>query len=231
MPHTDRREHSRRDGTIFHTELALSASVDFYSDARVAVAWLPIGRDASEDPVRYTTIPSEFDANFTVYRDGLAGPGFGALVLAVVGADGALAPAGEIKGEIRVWSLSRCGGEASLAYHPGRTARIAAGSLLGLTLDDGFRSNVGIVNADTAPHTWRVRYGSVDGGPPSDLSITVPAASTTIVGLPAAASGPIAVEVESEIAERSPGRRGAHPSTMPSGDDVDTLRDRRVLRS
>jgi len=189
-----------RDGTVFHTELAIAASPDFYDDARVAVAWLPVGRDASEDPVRYLTIPSEFDASFTLYRDGLGSPGFGALVAAVVDANGALVPLGEIEGEIRVWSQSRCSGEASFAYHAGRAVGVDVGSLAGLTLADGYRSNVGIVNAGAVPRTWRIRYGTLDGGSPSDLSITVPAASSTIVGLDAVTPGPIAVEIESESA-------------------------------
>jgi len=189
-----------RDGTVFHTELALSASPDYYSDARVAVAWLPVGRDASEDPVRHMTIPSEFDANFTLYRDGLAGPGFGALVVAVVDADGALVsgPNVQLRGEIRVWSQLKCGGEASFSYRPGRTASLDAGALNGLTLGGGFRANVGIVNADTVAHAWRVRYGVLDGSEPTELVVTVPAASSTIVGLAPFASGPITVGIESE---------------------------------
>ena len=187
-----------RDGTVFHTELSLSATPDFYDDARVAVAWLPVGRDASEDAVRYITIPSEFDAGFTVYREGLGSPGFGALVAAVVDANGALVPSGEIHGEIRVWSLSKCAGEASFAYHPARAAGVDAASLAGLTLADGFRSNVGIVNADASAHTWRIRYASLDGSTSSDLSITIPAASSTIVELEPVAPGPIAVDIESE---------------------------------
>jgi len=189
-----------RDATVFHTELALSATPDYYSDARVAVAWLPVGHDASEDPVRHMTIPSEFDATFTLYRDGLASPGFGALIVAVVDADGALVsgPNVELRGEIRVWSLSKCGGEASFAYHPGRTAGLDVGTLNGLILGGGFRSNVGLVNADTQAHTWRVRYGALDGNEPTELVVAVPAASSKIVGLTPLASGPITVEVEGE---------------------------------
>jgi hypothetical protein len=118
----------------------------------------------------------------------------------VVDADGALVPLGEIHGEIRVWSLSKCAGEASLAYHPARATGVDVASLAGLTLADGFRSNVGIVNADTAARTWRIRYGSLDGGAPSEVSVTVPAASSTILGLDSSAPGPIAVEIESESA-------------------------------
>jgi len=191
-----------RDGIVFHTELALSATPDYYSDARVAVAWLPFGREASEDPVRHMTIPSEFDASFTLYRDGLASPGFGALVVAVVDGDGALVtgPNVQLRGEIRVWSLMKCGGEASFSYHPGRTAGLDIGALNGLTLGGGFRSNVGIVNADTEAHTWRVRYGALDGSEPTELVVTVPAASSRIVGLPPLVSGPITVGIESESA-------------------------------
>ena len=53
-------------GAVFHTELALTGSHDFYYDLRVAVAWLPLGRDASANPVQYMVLPGEFDNGFSV---------------------------------------------------------------------------------------------------------------------------------------------------------------------
>ena len=54
--------------------------------------------------------------------------------------------------------------------------------------------------ADGEAHTWRVRYGALDGSEPTELVVTVPAASSRIVGLPPLVSGPITVGIESESA-------------------------------
>jgi hypothetical protein len=144
------------------------------------------------------TILSEFDAIFTLFRDGLASPGFGALVVAAVDDRGALDPHGFVEADVRVFSVSGCGGQTSFAYRPERAFEADAGALIGLTLGGAFRANVGIVNADTAPHAWHVRYGSLDGRSDSDFDVTVPAASSTIVALEPGDAGPISIRIDAD---------------------------------
>ena len=71
------------------------------------------------------------------------------------------------------------------------------GTAIGLTVDDGFRANAGIVNADAAPHTWRIRSTSLIDGSSYDSEITVAAASSAIVGLAPGTEGPISITIES----------------------------------
>jgi hypothetical protein len=185
-------------GAVFHTELALTGSHDFYYDLRVAVAWLPLGRDASANPVQYMVLPGEFDNGFTLQHDGFGNGGFGALVIAAVDSGGALDPAGKVSVDVRIWSSSSCSGETSLGYRPTRWLGADRGTVIGLTLGDGFRANAGIVNADAAAHTWRIQYASIDDGSSFDFEVIVPAASSAIVGLPPDLSGPISVTIAPE---------------------------------
>lgn len=185
-----------RDGTIFHTDLVISGSHAFYEGGRMAIAWLPVGRDASGDAVQYMALPGVFDNGSTLYHDGFGHSGFGALVIAMVDSSGALDAQGDISADIRVWSSSSCSGEASLGYHPNRLLGADRGTVIGLTLGDGFRANAGIVNADAVAHTWHVQSVSLDGAVSSDAEVTVPAASSAIVGLNSKVPGPIAVTME-----------------------------------
>jgi hypothetical protein len=185
-------------GSVFHSDIAITAG-DGYGDLRVAIAWLPVGRDASEDRVRYMTLPGDFDNGAVVYPDGFGLTGFGAIVIAAVDSNGALkAEFTHVRADVRVWSTANCPGEASLSYRS-MTHWLGAdrGTAIGLTVDDGFRTNAGIVNADAAPHTWRVRSTSLIDGSSYDSEITVAAASSAIVGLAPGTEGPISVTIES----------------------------------
>lgn len=187
-------------GSVFHTDLALTGSHGVYYPARIAVAWLPLGRDASADAVRYMELESEFDVAFTLFHDGLGNDGLGAIVIAAVDAHGELDPQSKVQATVRVWSASSCAGETSLSYRPTRWLGADRGAVIGLTLDEGFRSNAGIVNADAVARTWRIHYASLADGSSFDFEVTVPAASSAIVGLPQFLSGPISVTIEAEAA-------------------------------
>ena len=187
-------------GSVFHTDLALTGNHAFYEPARIAIAWLPVGRDASADKVRYMDLPGEFDVSFTLFHDGLGNDGLGALVIAAVDAHGELDPQGKVQATVRIWSASACTGETSLAYRPTRWLGADRGSVIGLTLGEGFRSNAGIVNGDAVARTWRIHYTSLEDGASLGIEVTVPAASSRIVGLPAFLAGPISVTIEAEAA-------------------------------
>jgi hypothetical protein len=183
-------------GTVFHSDLALTAG-DGYGDLRVAIAWLPVGRDASQDRVRYMMLPGYFEVGATVYPDGFGLTGFGAIVIAAVDSNGALKTTGTtIRADVRIWSTAHCAGETSLAYRSTRWLGSDRGTAIGLTVDDGFRTNAGIVNADAAPHTWRIRSTSLIDGSSYDSEVTVAAASSAIVGLAPGTEGPISVTIE-----------------------------------
>ncbi len=100
----------------FHTDLAVTGSHGFYNDARLAIAWLPLDRDASADPVQFIVHGSEFDYGFIMYANGLGNAGFGALVIAAVDSGGALDAEGDVRANVRIWSSSSCAGKTSLGY-------------------------------------------------------------------------------------------------------------------
>ena len=186
-----------QNGRQFHTDLALSAAHDYYNDQRVALAFLPVGRDATSDPVQFMMLKGEFDVSFQELRDTFGGSGFGSIVIAAVDAAGRLDSKGRVRANVRVWSSSAgCAGESSLAYRPGRWSDADRRSAIGLTLGVGFHTNVGITNADRIPHDWRVRYASLASGAEATLVVTVEPASSVIVGLPPDVEGPISLEVE-----------------------------------
>jgi hypothetical protein len=190
-----------RDGATFHTDVALSANRAYDDIVRVAIAWLPLDREASADAVEYKTVPGWFGSGPTSYYDGLGNAGFGALLIAAVDSSGSLDPLGVVRADARVWSASSCAGETSLGYHPGKWLGADRGSVIGLRLGDGFRSNAGIVNGDSSAHTWRLQYASVNGGPSYEVEVTVAASSSTIVALDPKVSGPISLTIESETAD------------------------------
>ena len=185
-----------QNGSAFHSDIAIAA-MDNYEDLHVAIAWLPVGRDASADPVRYMTVPSAFDYGAVVYPEGVFLTGFGALVIAAVDSSGTLkSKVTSIRAEVRIWSTAECAGETSLAYHSTRWLGSDRGTAIGLTVDDGFRTNAGIVNADPSAHTWRIRATSLIDGSSVDSEIRVAAASSVIVGLAPGTEGPISVTIE-----------------------------------
>lgn len=190
-----------QNGSAFHSDIAIAA-MDNYEDLHVAIAWLPVGRDASADPVRYMTVPSAFDYGAVVYPEGVFPTGFGALVIAAVDSSGTLKSKGtSIRAEVRIWSTAECAGETSLAYRSTRWLDVDRGTAIGLTVGNGFRANAGIVNADSVPHTWRVRSTSLGTGSLSDFEVTVGAASSKIVGIPTVLTGPISVTIEADAAD------------------------------
>ena len=125
-------------------------------------------------------------------------PWLGSPRAAAVDSSGALKTEGTyVRADVRIWSAADCAGEASLGYRSTRWLNADRGTAIGLTVDDGFRANAGIVNADAAPHTWRTRSTSLIDGSSYDSEITVAAASSAIVGLAPGTEGPISITIES----------------------------------
>jgi hypothetical protein len=180
----------------YHADLAVTASHDYYNDQKVALAWLPVGRDASADQVVFLDMTSEFLVPFQNLRDSFDGKGLGSIVIAAVDETGHLDPLGSVRANVRVWSSSACAGELSLAYRAGHWSGSDRVSAIGLVLGNGFHTNVGITNGDSVAHDWRVRYASLAGGSEHELLVTVPPASSVITGLPPVVDGPISLTVE-----------------------------------
>ena len=174
------------NGTFFKSDLTLG---NFNGTTQnIGVGWLQTGKDNSKAPLTYFTIP----ANSIVTINDFVGTtlktsGLGALLIIAVDAGGQNADSEAfIDGFSRIWTpqpgstgtVSQSFPSVSLFDSADNFTAFA----LGLRQDASFRTNVGVVNLDTAAHTWTVSSLNATG---KNFTMTVPPYSLAQTGVPA----------------------------------------------
>jgi hypothetical protein len=159
---------------------------------RVSMGWIAQGVNNGSRPLKY------FNLNAVtpyVFKDLVANPsllgesGLGAVLVTGVTSTGALDSGATLDGFSRIYTNQPgAQGTVSLAF-PSISVLDSLGNsfayAIGLRHDTGFRTNVGVVNLDSVPHTWTV---TVNGEPPSPITnftITVEGYSMRQVPIPA----------------------------------------------
>ena len=185
------------NGTFFKSDVSLAnyrAAIQ-----RIAVGWLQSGVDNTNAPLVFFQI----GANQVVFVDDFVGTqlgktGLGAVL--VVGVDGSGNPdsSANLDGYSRIWTPQPGSSGTVSQNFPSVDVNDSLGSLtayvLGLKQNSQYRSNVGIVNLDSAAHTWTVR--SVVNGAAN--TVTVPANSVVQTGIAASsatAQGNVALSI------------------------------------
>jgi len=177
-------------GTFFHSDVMISNHRD--ADQLLAIGFLRLGLDNSNEPLQYFTLP----AHQTVALDDFVAAtlhtsGFGAVLVAGVDAQHANDPGAILDGQSRIWTFQPgSSGKVSLGLPAVDVIDIIGNSTayaLGLRHDASAHTNVGIVNLDSVAHTWTVN--AVGLTKTAAFTVTVQPVSVTQVGLPAGTYG------------------------------------------
>jgi len=168
---------------------------------RIAMAWLAQGVDNTQEPVQYMTLDANAPAilpDFVVATLGKSGLG----AVLITGVDDAGDPddAALIDGTSRIWTqqpgangtVSQNFGSVSVVDSLGPDAAFA----LGNRHDDGYRTNVGVVNLDSVAHDWTVNVDGVTSD--TSFPVSVPPMSMRQVALPAGNYGDLVLSFTTE---------------------------------
>ncbi|HEY0158215.1 MAG TPA: hypothetical protein VGF28_13105 [Thermoanaerobaculia bacterium] len=190
-------------GTRFQTDVTLvSHSSSPNAPTLVDVYWLPRERPGTGAPVtrlvlepRVVMFYEDFVAR-TLHLEGV-----GSLIFRAVNEDGSRNAAGHLDAYARIWTpvpggtgTTSQGVHASTLYSPAvDDFQEIAGWIYGLRQDASFRTNYGIVNMGTKRLVFTVRF--VTGSGTITEQVAVEAQSMTHRGVPAAATGALAISV------------------------------------
>jgi hypothetical protein len=177
-------------GTYFRSDVVFNN--DRLVDQRIAVGWMRQGANSCADALLYFNLSANsitFADNFVGQSLGKNGLG-GVLVLAVT-ATGALDDNGEIDGYSRIWTPQPGSAGTVSQNFTSIDVQDSLGSLpatlMGLKQNAQFRTNVGVVNLDTAAsHSWT--FTSIATG--AVTSMTVPPCSMNLTGAASGSASP-----------------------------------------
>jgi hypothetical protein len=188
-------------GTFFKSDVVFNN--DRLAAQRIAVGWLQQGANNCSAPVQYFNLP----ANSVTVLDDFVGntlgkTGLGAILVISVDAAGNYDENGEIDGYSRIWTPQPGSAGTVSQNFQAISTEDSLGSLeatlMGLKQSSAFRTNVGVVNLDTAgAHTWT--FTSIFNG--NVTSLTVQPCSVSQAGAAAnsaSASGNLAFTVKSD---------------------------------
>jgi hypothetical protein len=170
---------------------------------RVSMGWIAQGVNNASRPLKY------FDLNAVtpyVLRDLVGNPnllgesGLGAVLVTGVTPGGAADSSATLDGFSRIWTNQPgAQGTVSLAF-PSISVLDSHGNAfayaLGLRHDSGFRTNVGIVNLDSVPHTWTVTINGDGTSPITNFQVNVDAYSMRQVPVPVGDYGILLVALQ-----------------------------------
>ncbi|HEX4438871.1 MAG TPA: hypothetical protein VH854_02300 [Thermoanaerobaculia bacterium] len=157
---------------------------------RISVGWIAQGVNNSARPLQY------FDLNAAtpyVLQDfinqSLHQTGLGAVLVSGVTSTGNTDSSATLDGFSRIWTNQpNASGTVSLAFPSMAVLDLLGNSFayaLGMRHDTGYRCNVGIVNLDSAAHTWTVTINGDGPSPITNFNVTVDAVSMKQVAVPA----------------------------------------------
>lgn len=168
--------------TFYRTEITLINYLD--TPQNIAVGWLALGQDNTDTELQdFRLDAGEWVSHPDFVGSVLNKTGLGAILIIAYNSEGAIDEDAEIDGTSRIYTQSSAGGSSSQSFpsvNPIDSFDAWTAVALGLRHGNGFRTNAGILNLDTVPHTWKVFGG--DGG---ELTINVPALSVVQAPVPA----------------------------------------------
>lgn len=158
---------------------------------RISMGWIAQGVNNGSRPLKY------FDLNAVtpyVLKDLVGSPnllgetGLGAVLVTGVTSTGDADSGATLDGFSRIWTNQPgAQGTVSIAF-PSISVLDSLGNAfayaLGLRHDAGFRTNVGIVNLDSVPHTWTVTINGDGTSPITNFNVTVEGFSMKQTPLP-----------------------------------------------
>lgn len=157
---------------------------------RVRVRWIPQGGSGFSTTVQYMNIPANTAISFTDFvGQTMHYNGLGALeIVARMPDDSSIDLSAQLDAFSRIWTpqpnttlgtVSQNFGGSGILQIEGSGQAFS----LGLRQDAGYRTNVGILNADFSnPHTWTVQAVGTNGS--TSFQVTVPAFSMVQTNLP-----------------------------------------------
>ena len=165
---------------------------------RIKVEFLERGVNSGNQTPTFTVL-NQLGVYFDDFLAGFFSPaksGLGAVIITAVDAQGNLDPNGLLDAVSRVYTAQATstgcpqpGGSSSqsLSSFPidDLEAGVETGYIYGLRQDASFRTNLGIVNHDTAKHTFNVRILKFNGQPEVNFTIDVEGKSMSQVAIPA----------------------------------------------
>lgn len=177
-----------------------------YRDAqqRVAIGWMQAGTNNCSTPTQVMTLNTGWRFFEDFVGTTLGKTGLGALIFIGVDADGNADEFAELDGFSRIWTRQvNSTGTSSQQFPP-----VALDDLfstldayaVGLRQDAGFRTNAGVVNLDSVPHTWDVEVWGAGMTSPQTFAITAQPCALAQTNIPAGSFGPLLLA----FAQRSP---------------------------
>lgn len=169
---------------------------------RVAVGWMQAGTNNCNAP----TVTLTLGTGWRFYEDfvgaTLGRTGLGALLIVGLDAAGNVDDNAELDGFSRIWTRQPNGTGTSSQQFPPVAVDDLLGSLqayaIGLRHDAGFRTNVGVVNLDTAPHTWNVEVWGAGMTAPARFTLTAQPCALSQTSIPAGTYGPLLIAFEQQ---------------------------------
>jgi len=174
-----------KGGTFFHSDVMLANYGT--SSQTIAIGWLAQGVDNSNELLQYFTLDPNTTSSLEDFAAATLGKsGFGAVLVLGVDSESALDPSAALDGQSRIWTFQPgSAGKVSLGL-PAVDVLDAFGSstgyALGLRHDSTARTNIGIVNLDSAPHTWTIQVTGTSKS--ATFDVTVPALSVVQAAVP-----------------------------------------------
>lgn len=177
-------------GTYFRSDVVFNN--DRLAAQRIAVGWFRQGVNSCADPLVYFNL----SANSVTFADDFVGQslgktGLGGILVLAVTANGSLDDDGLIDGYSRIWTPQPGSAGTVSQNFTAIDVQDSLGSLpatlMGLKQNAQFRTNIGIVNMDTAAsHNWT--FTSIATGQVTNVS--VPACSMMLTGAAANSASP-----------------------------------------
>jgi hypothetical protein len=173
------------NGTFFKSDMTIGNFNGVTQN--IGVGWLAANKDNTTSPLTFFTIP----ANTVVSINDFVGTqikqsGLGALLLIAYDSTGTSTDSEAfIDGFSRIWTPQPGSAGTVSQSFPAVSVFDSSDNFtafaLGLRLDSAYRTNAGIVNLDSVPHTWTVT--SINTG--ASMQVTVPPYSLSQPGVPA----------------------------------------------
>jgi len=177
-------------GTFFHSDVMISNHRN--AEQLIAIGFLRIGVDNTNEPLQYFTLPALTTAaldDFVAVT--LHTSGFGAVLVAGVDSNHDHDPNAILDGQSRIWTFQpESSGKVSLGLPAIDLIDIvgnATSYALGLRHDATAHTNVGIVNLDAVAHTWTVH--AIGATKNSTFTVQVQPYSVNQVGIPGGTYG------------------------------------------
>jgi hypothetical protein len=193
-----------KNGTFFRTDATLA---NYRQQAQeVGIAWIPLGVPSAGAPLQYFTLASNTIYLVSDYLSAGSGrlgeTGVGSVVIfGLFTGTNTIDPSATLDASFRIWTY-QAGSTGTVSFTLDSTSGEVRGSArataLGLRQDDGFRTNVGIVNLDSVSHTWSVRAAGGLVQEQTTFSVTVPAYSMIQTAVPDGSLGIIFIDFNPE---------------------------------